>query len=144
MIAMGAKIVGLKLGSRGMYLRTGSREAISTIGRACPADPAAWAGVELWAPCFKVEVAGTTGSGDATIAGFLAGLLHDLPVGHALTMAVAVGACNVEAADALSGIRTWEETSWRLVKGWERQPLQLDAPGWQFDPSSGLWRGPCA
>jgi len=144
LIAMGAKIVGLKLGSRGMYLRTGGRDVINSIGRARPSDPDTWAGVEMWAPCFKVAIAGTTGSGDATIAGFLAGLLRDLPVEQALTMAVAVGACNVEAADALSGIRTWEETSRRLAGGWERQALELDVPGWQFDRSSGLWRGPCA
>jgi len=60
---------------------------IDSIGRARPSDPEAWAGVELWAPCFKVAVAGTTGSGDATIAGFLAGLLRDLPAAQALTMA---------------------------------------------------------
>jgi sugar/nucleoside kinase (ribokinase family) len=143
LIAMGAKIVGLKLGGRGMYLRTGGRDVIDSLGRSRPSDPDAWAGVELWAPCFKVAVLGTTGSGDATIAGFLAGLLRDLPVEQVLTMAVAVGACNVEAADALSGICTWEETSRRLASGWERQPLELNVPGWQFDPSSGLWRGPC-
>ena len=27
-----------------------------------------------------------------------------------MTLACAVGGCNVEAADALSGLRTWEET----------------------------------
>jgi sugar/nucleoside kinase (ribokinase family) len=142
LIAMGAKIVGLKLGSRGMYLRTGGRDVIDSIGRAHPSNSYTWAGVELWAPCFKVGVAGTTGSGDATIAGFLAGLLRDLSIEQALTMATAVGACNVEKADALSGIRTWEETSQRLACGWEHQPLELDAPGWQFDRFSGLWRGP--
>jgi sugar/nucleoside kinase (ribokinase family) len=143
LISMGAKIVGLKLGGRGMYLRTGGLDAIESIGRACPSNPDPWAGMELWAPCFKVVIAGTTGSGDATIAGFLAGLLRDLPVEQALTMATAVGACNVEKADALSGIRTWEETSRRLAGGWERQPLMLDAAGWQYDRQSGLWRGPC-
>ncbi len=126
-----------------MYLRTGGRDVINSIGRARPSDPAAWAGVELWAPCFKVAVAGTTGSGDATIAGFLAGLLRDLTIEQALNMSVAVGACNVEAVDALSGIRTWEDTSRRLAGGWERQPLDLDAPGWHFDQPSSLWRGPC-
>ncbi len=143
LIAMGVKIVCLKLGERGLYLRTAGREAIHSIGRAGPADPTAWAGVELWAPCFKVEVAGTTGSGDATIAGFLSGLLRGLAIEQALDMAVAVGACSVEAVDALSGIRTWEETSQRLAAGWERRPLELDAPGWQRDLRSGLWRGPC-
>jgi sugar/nucleoside kinase (ribokinase family) len=143
LIEMGAKIVGLKLGSRGMYLRTAGRIAIESIGRARPADSNNWAGVELWASCFKVVVAGTTGSGDATIAGFLAGLLRNLPVEQALTRAVAVGACNVEATDALSGIRPWEDVSRRMANGWERQPLDLKTSGWQFDHESGLWRGPC-
>ncbi len=143
LIAMGVKIVGLKLGDRGMYLRTAGRDAIESIGRSHPSHPNAWAAVELWAPCFKVAVAGTTGSGDATIAGFLTGLLRDLPVEQALTMAVAIGACNVEASDALSGISTWEETSQRLASGWERTVMKLEAPGWQFDSVWGLWRGPC-
>ncbi len=51
----------------------------------------------MWAPCFDVEVVGTTGSGDATIAGFLSALLRDASPEEAMTMAVAVGACNVEA-----------------------------------------------
>jgi len=144
LIAMGAKIVGLKLGYRGLYLRTGDQMAMSAMGRAAPSQPAAWAAKELWAPCFKVAVAGTTGSGDATIAGLLAALLRGLTLEQALTMAVAVGACNVEAMDALSGIQTWDETVRRVAAGWERQPLVLDAAGWQFDQTYGLWRGPCA
>jgi sugar/nucleoside kinase (ribokinase family) len=142
LIAMGARIVGLKLGRRGMYLRTSGRESIISIGRAGPSDPGAWAGKELWAPCFKVGVVGTSGAGDATIAGFLAGLLRGLPLEPALSMAVAVGACSVEAVDALSGIRSWEETSQRLASEWGRQTLQVDVPGWQFDDACGLWRGP--
>jgi sugar/nucleoside kinase (ribokinase family) len=143
LISMGASIVGLKLGYRGMYLRTGDLEHIRSMGLAQPGNPAAWAEVELWAPCFKVEAAGTTGSGDATIAGFLAALLRGLPVEEALTLAVAVGACNVEAADSISGIRTWDDTLLRIASGWERRPLELSAPGWQLDGASGLWRGPC-
>jgi sugar/nucleoside kinase (ribokinase family) len=144
LIDMGVKIVGLKLGDRGMYLRTAGRDSIEMMGRAHTSDVDAWAGAELWAPCFKVAVAGTTGSGDATIAGFLAGLLNNLPVEQALTMATAVGACNVEAADALSGICTWDETSRRVANGWERRHMELNTPGWQFDRACGLWRGPCA
>ncbi len=67
-------------------------------------DPAGWADQGLWAPCFRVEVVGTTGVGDVVIAGFVAGLLRGLPPTETLTAAVVAGACNVEAADALSGI----------------------------------------
>ena len=121
LLAMGTRIVGLKLGERGFYLRTAAD--LCGLGRAAPTHLDEWQGQSLWEPCFKVNVAGTTGSGDATIAGFLAGLLHDLTPQTAATMAVAVGACNVEAADATSGIRSWEETVRRIAAGWAQNPL---------------------
>jgi sugar/nucleoside kinase (ribokinase family) len=142
LLAMGVKIVGLKLGSLGLYLRTASRPIIATLGCAAPNDTWAWAERELWAPCFQVKVVGTTGSGDATIAGFLSALLRDFSPEAALTTAVAVGACNVEAADALSGIRTWEATQERIAAGWPRHSLALKAPGWRFDLELQLWIGP--
>lgn len=142
LLDMGARIVGLKLGYRGLYLRTAGRAAMAAIGRATPSDPAAWVDRELWAPCFQVDVVGTAGSGDATIAGFLGAFLRDLSPAEAATAAVAVGACNVEAADTLSGLRSWEETMARIAGGWSRHALELDAPGWSRDTASGLWVGP--
>jgi sugar/nucleoside kinase (ribokinase family) len=139
LLATGIKIVLFKLGDRGVYLRTGAQAALESMGRACPTNPAAWANQELWAPCFQVDVVGTTGSGDAPIAGFLCALLRDMSPEEAVTAAVAVGACNVEAPDAVSGIRPWEETQRRIAAGWPRHPLTLEAPGWQFDPAHQLW-----
>lgn len=144
LMTLGVKIVGLKLGYRGFYLRTASRAALASMGRACPSDPAAWADKELWSPCFQANVVGTAGSGDATIAGFLSALLRDLPPEKAVTAAVAVGACNVEAADTLSGVRTWEETMQRVASGWQKHPLTLDAAGWHHDSAYNLWVGPAA
>ncbi len=142
LLAMGAKIVGIKLGERGLYLRTGAVSALANLGRAFPSALAAWSDRELWSPCFRVDVVGTLGSGDATIAGFLSALLRDLSIEEALTAAVAVGACNVEAADALSGIRSWEETRQRIARGWPRHTLTLDDGGWHFDERQQLWVGP--
>ncbi len=139
LLALGVKIVGLKLGERGLYLRTAGQSALAQLGRGRPTDLAAWAGQELWAPCFKVEVAGTAGSGDATIAGFLAALVRDLPLKTAALCAVAVGACNVEAPDTLSGLRPWAETMQRLEQGWPQGSLSLTSPGWDFEESTGLW-----
>jgi hypothetical protein len=59
-----------------------------------------------------------------------------------VTIAAAVGACNVEAADALSGVRSWEETLSRLEADWPRWELNLEAPGWHFDDKRQLWLGP--
>ncbi|UCC89285.1 MAG: carbohydrate kinase family protein [Anaerolineales bacterium] len=141
LIEMGVKIVALKLGDRGLYLRTADQSAIEAMGKACPSDPAAWADQELWTTCFQVEVVGTAGSGDATIAGFLSALLRDLSPGEAVTAAVAVGACNVEASDTLSGVRPWDETLRRVASGWARHRQNLDAPGWRFDEARQLWVG---
>ena len=72
LLDMGAKIVALKLGERGLYLRTASAGALARMGHN-QIDVAEWSNRELWMPCFAVDVVGTTGAGDATIAGFLTG-----------------------------------------------------------------------
>jgi sugar/nucleoside kinase (ribokinase family) len=142
LIGLGAGVVGLKLGDRGLYLRTSSGQRLASLGRGQPSDPSTWADKELWSPCFRVKVVGTTGAGDATIAGLLSGLLRDQSLEQAITAAVAVGACSVESADALSGIRPWEETWQRVGKGWERHELEPAATGWVFDDQHQLWERP--
>ncbi len=136
MLGMGTGILVLKLGSRGLYLRIGPEGAAYLNG-------GRWQNRELWAPCFEPDtLAGTTGAGDATIAGFLAAILRGQPVEAVLTSAVGVGACNVEAADALSGVRSWAETQTRIAAGWRRLPVTIDAPGWLWDAQHQLWVGP--
>jgi sugar/nucleoside kinase (ribokinase family) len=142
LLALGVKIILIKMGSQGIYLRTASEDALKSMGRARPSPEKNWANCERWIPCFKVDVVGTTGAGDTTIAGFLSALLRQGSLDEALTMAVAVGACNVEAADSLGGLRTWEATQDRIKTSWEQLPLQLDAPGWRWDVSSKMWLGP--
>lgn len=140
-LAMGAGLVGLKLGDRGLYVRTGAAGA--PFLDAADGSAAAWRSREVWAPCFQAEpLVGTTGSGDATIAGFLVALLRGQSLEAAVTSAVGVGACNVEAADALSGVRSWEDTQDRIAAGWTRLPLAIDAPGWRWDEQHAIWRGP--
>ncbi len=142
LLAMGPKIVLLKAGEMGLYLRTADEEKLATLGRARPTNAARWANRELWAPIFETNTVGTTGAGDSAIAGFLAALLHDMPPSESLTMAAAVGACNVEAHDAVSGIRSWEETLARVEAGWPRRTLSLNSPGWTFDEVKQVWVGP--
>jgi len=144
LLRLGSKIVGLKLGYRGLYVRTAGPASLAELGRARPPSLEGWAGRELWSPCFKVNLVGAAGSGDATIAGFLSALLRGLPLEQAVTMAVAVGACNVEAADTLSGIRPWEQTLERIAAGWQKHPFEPGLPGWRFKPAQQIWVGPAA
>lgn len=139
--AMGAKIVGIKVGYRGMYLNTPAKSILKDIGRAGALDLDGWADKEIWAPVFNVNVVGTVGSGDSTVAGFLSAVLRGLSAEEAVTAATAVGGCNVEAPDSLSGLRSWDETMKRIRDGWPRRTLQLQAPGWVFDEKKQLWFG---
>lgn len=142
LLSMGTKIVLLKAGQLGLYLRTPDGATLANLGRARPDNLTRWANREFWVPVFKTRPVGTTGAGDSAVAGFLAAFLRDRPPTETVTMAAAVGACNVEAADAVSGIRSWEETVARIEAGWARQKLELDSPGWHFDQARQLWLGP--
>jgi sugar/nucleoside kinase (ribokinase family) len=121
LLEMGTKIVVLKLGDRGLYLHTASASVQNGLGRARPSNLMTWGNFESWQPCFEVEVAGTSGSGDATIAGFLAAILYDLSPSKALTAALAAGAFGVEAKDQQNKTRSWEDTWLRINSGWARK-----------------------
>jgi sugar/nucleoside kinase (ribokinase family) len=139
-LGMGAAVTAIKLGAAGLYLRTGAESArLERAGRAAPRGTG-WVGRELYAPCFAVEVAGTTGSGDCTIAGFLAALLRGLSPEEAVELAVAVGASSVEVADATGGVKSWDETLARIADGWPRLAPAPGLAGWR---SRGrVWAGP--
>lgn len=113
----GVAIAGFKLGARGLYVKTASADRFSRLAR-LPLNLDDWTDREVYAPAFTVNVVGTTGAGDSAYAGFLAALLRGLPLDDTARWACAVGACNVEAADATSGICTWDDTQARLDAGW--------------------------
>lgn len=142
LLERGPRVVGLKLGDRGFYLRTAAAGRWQDMGRARPENIEKWFSRELWSPCFRTQVVGTTGAGDTSIAGFLASLLRGGSPEECLVFACAVGACNAEAADALSGIRDWQSTRERIQSGWERLPLPFVMNGWRWLEGEGVWSGP--
>ncbi len=118
LLAMGTAMVGLKLGDQGFFLKTtADPKRLAAMGRLAP-DAASWLDRELISPCRLVEVAGTIGAGDCTIAGFLGALLKGLGPDEAVAMATAVGGASVEARDASSGVTPWESIAARLDTGW--------------------------
>jgi sugar/nucleoside kinase (ribokinase family) len=143
LLQYGAKIVCIKCGYKGLYLRTSSRGALEHIGTIKPKPPEEWADRELWEPSFKVErIASATGSGDSAIAGFLAAYVRGEGVETCLRYGCAVGAENIMELDAVSGVRSWEETTELIRSGWKKNPLQLPEPEWRFDKQGQLWYGP--
>ena len=143
LLAKGPAIVALKLGSDGLYMRTTSEmRRLAALGKCAPTDLRLWQDRELLVPSFEVEVAGTSGAGDCTIAGYLAGFLQQLAPEQVMTGAVAVGACSVETADATSGVASWETIQARIASGWIHRPVALELPEWRYDEEAIIWRGP--
>jgi sugar/nucleoside kinase (ribokinase family) len=143
LLAMGAAIVALKLGDRGLYLRTTDQPGrLAALAGLLPADLTGWVGRELYTPCFRVKVAGTTGAGDSAYAGLLAGLLYGQSVEAVLLSSAATGACSVERADATSGVPHWDDVQARLRAGWARYPNTLQLAGWHGSADAAIWYGP--
>lgn len=150
LLNMGAKIVGIKVGQRGVYLCTASTAELERLGRAQPPKLMSWAKRELWSPCFTVQAVNTYGASDVTSAGFLLGLMRGMSPEATLSAANAVRAGSVETADTLSGVKSWPETLERIAAGWPRllvsgkgrSALDLPSFGWRWHASQEVWQGP--
>ena len=134
--------IGLKLGDQGLYLRTSgdAPERLASIHEALADDT--WRSRELITPCFVVDEVGTTGSGDATIAGLLSAYLRGEPPERAVKVAACCGWQNVQAPDAASGVRSWDETIEALSGEMSVIPQEFITEGWSWSETHGLWAGP--
>ena len=127
LIAAGVAVVMLKLGNQGAYLRVSSDERrLAACGCFAPEACGAWAGAEFFAPCFDAQVVGTTGSGDCTVAGLLAGIAKRLGPSESVRAAVAVGSASVEQPDATSGVPAWSALDARIRAGWGREAPKVN------------------
>lgn len=143
MLDMGVKIAAIKCGYRGFYVRTASEDKLSLIGYAKPGNLENWSNRELWEPSYYVEqIASATGSGDSSIAGFLAACLRGESIERSLKYACALGAQNIRVLDAVSGIKDWEQTTSQVESNRTKNKLQLGTPGWIFDDQGQAWKGP--
>jgi sugar/nucleoside kinase (ribokinase family) len=142
--AFGTPIVVIKLGSNGLYLST-KHQLVALRERAAwqEFNWNLWEQRQLLAPCFEVDVLGTTGSGDCTIAGFLWALINNAAPEQALRWASAVGAHCVESADATSNIPAATEVEARLLQSsWRPREVSVRLPNWSFCPLRGVHVGP--
>jgi len=137
-LGLGVAIAGIKLGEHGLYVRIASAARLAT---AAGPVPASWADRELYSSVFETRVAGTTGAGDSTIAGFLFGLLKRRSIAETVTIACAVGGASTEAADGTSSVPAWPQIERRLRAGWRRRSTPPGV-GWTPSGEPGLWYGP--
>lgn len=118
----GAAVAGIKMGEKGVYLRTTSNE--SRLGPTV-LDPEHWCAVELHGPTFEVDVINTTGAGDVTIAGFLTAAIAAATPKRAVDIACAAGAFCVGCVDATSGVPTFKDVERHLERNTRRRPAMF-------------------
>jgi sugar/nucleoside kinase (ribokinase family) len=98
---MGAQVVMIKCGSKGIYYRSRTEDGF----------------VKSYRPS---KVVSATGAGDTSIAAFLTAMLNGYSLPDSVKLAAAEGASCVEAVDALSGIRPLDELEQKIRAGWEQ------------------------
>ncbi len=125
MINWGVKILVIKMGENGIYLRTNKIKGL--ISALVSKD---WENRELISPAFRVNVQGTTGTGDASIAGFLITLINNFEPILSISISSAVGAFCAEEIDSTSGIKPLSNVIERMKKGWKRLPMTLKLRNW--------------
>ena len=123
MIGLGSAMVGMKLGSSGFLLKTSSDPArLAPLANLLGGGSMAWLGKSIHSPCYQASLVSGLGAGDCTIAGLLSAILKGKGPEESVDLAVAVGAFNVERADALSGVPTWDALEARVASGWRKRP----------------------
>ncbi len=135
---MGCGMVALKAGHLGWYFR--SSDTVHPLERLELSDQSSWASRELWCPAYLVKsIASATGSGDSSIAGFLAALIKGKSPEECLHLANCAGYHNLAGLDALSGLKNWEQVekdSSTLKLG---RLSFLEQTEWQYRTEKRIW-----
>ncbi|MCI2049735.1 MAG: carbohydrate kinase family protein [Lachnospiraceae bacterium] len=118
---LGAKTVLIKCGVPGLYFRSSGAAELVAIAEKTGLDAAAWCDQDCFEKSYRPDrVLSGTGAGDTSIAAFLTAMLRGYGPEDALHLAAAEGASCVEAYDALSGLRKFDELLAKIQGGWEK------------------------
>ena len=120
LLEMGAKVVVIKCGEKGLYYRTATD--LSGVGIKANLNADDWENRQGFQPAFPPEkVCSATGAGDTCIAAFLTAMLEGRPLENSIQLAAATGASCVEVYDALSGLKSFAELEEKISRGWGKE-----------------------
>lgn len=121
LILWGAKIVLIKCGEKGMYLRTSDQGKLKEVENGIKTKLIGWENQMLYMKCFKPEkICSGTGAGDISIAAFLYAMQLGKTAKRSVELAAGAGALCVATYDVLSGIPLIDEIEKRIDSGWEK------------------------
>lgn len=125
-LSMGCKLVIIKCGAAGFYYKTKGKEAFEQIEKDSGLDLGSFAGKEGFEKSFVPNaVVSGTGAGDTMIAAFLTAMIQGYSFERCIQLAAATGASCVEAVDALSGLKTFDELIAKIDGGWAKAEVDI-------------------
>ncbi len=120
-LKMGAGIVLVKCGVKGLYCSAAGKERLAGLTGKIGIDPLKWDRYSHFEEAYAADtVLSATGAGDTCVAAFLAAMLSGEEPGDAMRLAAGTGACCVEAYDALSGLKDFDNLKERIAAGWDK------------------------
>ncbi len=120
-IELGAKVILLKCGAKGMYLQTADKNTLEKISSRIELDTSEWEEKSIFERSYIPEkILSGTGAGDTSIAAFLTAVLQGESPEMCLHLAAGTGASCVSAYDALSGLKPLAELKDKIEKGWQK------------------------
>lgn len=130
LINHGVHIVLLKIGKKGLYLKTDNRaSAIPSLNLSKE-----WNERELWiAPKYIEKTVSTIGAGDTAIAGFLASLLESSSPEEALSVASCTAAKCIESEDRGHRLPVFTEIEKTALSDYEQEKLSISLSNWKRD-----------
>ena len=132
LLSLGPKIVGIKMGKHGLYLRTAPKTHFATFGRAVPVNLDEWSDRELWCEAIDTKpILSTTGAGDTAIAGFLASLTCSYSPEKALKMGSYTASLCIGSPDTVSKIDDIHQLEKQIQNSFDRLQVRLDPAVWQ-------------
>ena len=142
LLSMGPAIIMIKMGKKGLYLRTADENRLKSAGRAAPENLTVWAGRELWCEAVDTNpIISSTGAGDTAIAGFLAAYLNGAGPVEALEMASVAASICISSPDTVSKIDHYSSMKEILEHPVDWLNAGLDQAYWTRFQSGGIHLG---
>lgn len=139
LLDFGCKVVILKAGNRGMYLKSSDSARMAEIKLLEKDKLESWSNRELWGASYDIEtILSATGAGDSAVAGVLVALLGGKSAEETLRWGNCLGYQNLRALDTVSGIGTYKETE-ALLKNLTPASLDFLDNSWSPTSSIDIW-----
>ncbi|MFI3200413.1 MAG: carbohydrate kinase family protein [Eubacteriales bacterium] len=141
-LEMGVKVVVLKLGKFGLYVRTADKEKFAHVGSVGEMLDSTWYERELLeTPYVPEPFISTNGTGDAAIGGFLTGMLQGYSIEDTLKLASGTAATRIQSKNGSSDICSCEEIMRKASGGWSKISVDLKEGIWTYNHNLKCYMG---